>query len=92
MNAKGLTIRELQDAKTYLTGSYPLRFSSSGRIAGMMTGIQLEKLGLDYIDKRNGYIEAVTLKDVNRVAAELLDPNKITMVVVGKPKGITSTP
>ena len=58
----------------------------------MMTGIQLEKLGLDYIDKRNGYIEAVTLKDVNRVAAELLDPNKITMVVVGKPKGITSTP
>ena len=92
MNAKGLTIRELQDAKTYLTGSYPLRFSSSGRIAGMMTGIQLEKLGLDYIDKRNGYIEAVTLKDVNRVAAELLDPNKITMVVVGKPKGVTSTP
>ncbi len=92
MNKSGLNERELIDAKTYLTGSYPLQFSSSGRIAGMMTGIQLEELGLGYIKKRNGLIEAVTLKDVNRVAANLLDPNKITMVVVGKPNGVKSTP
>ena len=92
MRNKGVNKRELTDAKTYLTGSYPLRFSSSGRIAGMMTGIQMEKLGLSYIKKRNSFIEAVTLKDVNRVAAKLLDPEKITMVVVGKPKGVVSTP
>ncbi|MBT3990908.1 MAG: insulinase family protein [Rhodospirillaceae bacterium] len=92
MHKKGLNSRELKDAKTYLTGSYPLRFSSSGRIAGMMTAIQMEKLGLGYIKKRNSLIEAVTLKDVNRVAAEMLDPEKLTMVVVGKPKGVTSTP
>jgi zinc protease len=92
MSKIGLNQRELTDAKTYLTGSYPLRFSSSGRIAGMMTGIQMEKLGIDYIKKRNSLIEEVTLKDVNRVAAQLLDPNQITMVVVGKPKGVTSTP
>mgnify|MGYP003976250609 FL=1 len=92
MNKSGLTQTELKDAKTYLTGSYPLRFSSSRRIAGMMTGIQLEKLGLSYIKKRNSYIEAVSLDDVNRVAAKLLDPAKITMVIVGQPKGITSTP
>jgi zinc protease len=92
MSKRGLNQRELTDAKTYLTGSYPLRFSSSGRIAGMMTAIQMEKLGIDYIKKRNNLIEEVTLKDVNRVAAQLLDPNKITMVVVGKPKGVTSTP
>jgi zinc protease len=92
MSKIGLSQRELTDAKTYLTGSYPLRFSSSGRIAGMMTGIQMEELGIDYIKKRNSLIEGVTLKDVNRVAAQLLDPNKITMVVVGKPKGVASTP
>ncbi|MBT4939487.1 MAG: insulinase family protein, partial [Rhodospirillaceae bacterium] len=77
MHKKGLNSRELKDAKTYLTGSYPLRFSSSGRIAGMMTAIQMEKLGLGYIKKRNSLIEAVTLKDVNRVAAEMLDPEKL---------------
>ncbi len=92
MNRSGLTKGELKDAKTYLTGSYPLRFSSSGRIARMITAIQLEKLGLSYIKKRNSYIEAVTLDDVNRVAAKLLDPAKITMVIVGQPKGVTSTP
>ncbi len=92
MNKSGLTPTELKDAKTYLTGSYPLRFSSSRRIAGMMTAIQLEELGLGYIEKRNSYIEAVTLDDVNRVAAKLLDPAKITMVIVGQPKGVTSTP
>ena len=58
----------------------------------MITAIQLEKLGLSYIKKRNSYIEAVTLDDVNRVAAKLLDPAKITMVIVGQPKGVTSTP
>ncbi len=92
MKKKGVTRREMTDAKTYLTGSYPLRFSSSGRIASMMTGIQMEKLGIDYIEKRNSLIEAVTLKDVGRVAAQLHDPEKITMVVVGTPKGVTSTP
>lgn len=92
MNKTGMSKTELEDAKTYLTGSYPLRFSSSGRIAGMMTSIQLEKLGLSYIKKRNSLIDAVTLKDVNRVAGQLLDPGKITMVVVGKPKGVTPTP
>ena len=65
-----------------------MRFSSSQRIARMMTGIQLEKLGIDYIRKRNSYIEAVTLADTNRVAAKLLDPESLTTVIVGKPNGV----
>ena len=88
MSHKGLSPQELKDAKTYLTGSYALRFSSSQRIARMMTGIQLEKLGIDYIRKRNSYIEAVTLADTNRVAAKLLDPESLTTVIVGKPNGV----
>ena len=92
MSQKGLTPEELKDAKTYLTGSYALRFSSSQRIARMMTGIQLEKLGIDYIEKRNGYIQSVTLAHTNRVAAKLLDPNNLTTVIVGKPDGVKATP
>ena len=84
----GVTAEELADAKTYLTGSYPLRFTSSSFIAAILVGIQMDDLGIDYIDKRNGYVEAVTLQQVNRLAADLIDAEKLTMVVVGEPQGL----
>ncbi len=92
MRDDGLTADELADAKTYLTGSFALRFDSNGKIAKFLIGIQLDDLGIDYIDRRNGYIEAVTLADANRVAARLLDPEALQVVVVGTPEGLVSTP
>ena len=89
MRDSGATAAELADAKTYLTGSFPLRFDSNHRIAGFLVSMQLDDLGIDYIDRRNGLIEAVTLADVNRVAKRLLDPAALTVVVVGKPDGVT---
>jgi zinc protease len=91
MAQDGMSETELKDAKTFLTGSYPLRFTSSGRIAGMLVGIQLDDLGIDYMDRRNGLIEAVTLADVNRTAAEYLLEDRLTVVVVGQPEGVKST-
>ena len=91
MEDNGMSQKELDDAKTFLTGSFPLRFSSSGRIAAMMTGIQLDRLGIDYWDRRNGLIRAVTLAEVNDQAKKLLDPERMTTVVVGRPQGITAT-
>ena len=88
MADKGVTPSELRDAKTYLTGSYSLRFTSSRRIASILVGIQLQRLGIDYIKKRNGLIAAVGHADVNRVANKLLKPDAITLVVVGKPKNL----
>ena len=87
----GLTERELADAKTYLTGSFLTNIDSTGRMASLLVGVQLENLGIDYLDKRNGFIEAVTLADVNRLAARLLDPAKLTFVVVGEPRGVTAS-
>ncbi len=84
----GVTEAELADAKTYMTGSYPLRFTASGQIAGMLTGIQIDDLGMDYFDKRNDYIEAVTLDDVNRVARQWLDAGSLTIVIVGEPESL----
>ena len=92
MRDDGLTADELADAKTYLTGSFALRFDSNGKIAKFLIGIQLDDLGIDYIDRRNGYIEAVTLADANRVAARLLDPEALQVVIVGTPEGLVSTP
>ncbi len=91
MAEEGPTADELADAKTYLTGSFPLRLSSTGRIARMLVGIQLENLGINYLDQRNGLIESVTLEDARRVARSLFKPDALTVVVVGRPEGVEAT-
>jgi zinc protease len=90
MAEEGPSAEELDAAKTFLTGSYPLRFSSSGRIANMLTGMQIENLGIDYIDRRNSFIEAVTLEDARRVARRLYDADALSVVVVGRPEGVVA--
>jgi zinc protease len=59
--------------------------SSTGRIARLLVAIQTENLGIDYLDKRNSYIEKVTIEDARRVARRLFDPDRLTVVVVGDP-------
>lgn len=88
MAENGATKDELEKAKTYLTGSFPLRFDSNAKIASYMVFVQMEDLGADYINTRNDMVEAVTLEDVRRVAKRLLDPESLSFVVVGKPVGL----
>jgi zinc protease len=90
MRDEGPTEQELADAKTYLIGSYPLRFTSSGATARALVGVQLEGFPPEYFAERNGYIEAVTLEDARRVARRLLAPENLAVVVLGKPDGIES--
>jgi zinc protease len=78
----------LADAKTYITGSFPLRLTSNDQIASMLVSMQVNDLGIDYIERRNDYIEAVSLADVRRVAARLYDPETLLTVVVGAPAGL----
>jgi zinc protease len=85
---QGISDNELKDAKTYLNGSFPLRLTSSGRIADLLVAIQRHNLGMDYIERRPQFINAVTMTDVRRVAKRLLSPEKLFFVVVGKPAGL----
>lgn len=87
----GVTQEELDAAKTYLTGEYPLRFDGNGPIADIMVGMQVIGLPPDYVVNRNDFINAVTLADINRVAAELLDPEGLHFVVVGQPVGLAAS-
>lgn len=82
---------EVDAAKTYLTGSYPLRFDGNGPIADILVGMQMQGLPADYVTNRNAYVEAVTLDDVKRVAAKWMKPEGLRFVVVGKPVGVTAT-
>jgi zinc protease len=79
---------ELDDAKTFLTGSFPLRLTSNAQVASLLMGMSFADLGVDFLERRNGYIEAVTLEDVRRVAADLFDPEALLFVVVGEPQGL----
>lgn len=82
---EGPTADELDKAKSYLKGSYALNFDTSTKIANLLVQIQLDELGIDYVERRNGLIEAVTLNDVKRVAKRLLDGG-ILVTVVGRPQ------
>ncbi|MDO5529306.1 MAG: pitrilysin family protein [Paracoccus sp. (in: a-proteobacteria)] len=84
----GVTEAELEAAKTYLTGEYPLRFDGNMRIAGILAGMQMIGLPIDYPSFRNDMVEAVTLDDVNRVARERLDADALSFVLVGRPEGM----
>ncbi len=88
MAKDGPTEKELEEAKLYLTGSYPLRFDSTSKIAGALLAIRRDGLGIDYVNKRNDLIRAVTLEKAREVARRLYRPERLRVIVLGKPEGI----
>ena len=91
MAKDGPTQAEMDDAKTFLTGSYALRFDSDDKIASQLLGMQQENLGIDYVNTRNARIEAVTLDQLKAQAKRLIDSERLIVTVVGKPEGVKST-
>ncbi|MBY6057023.1 M16 family metallopeptidase [Leisingera daeponensis] len=91
MAEEGVTEKELKDAQTYLTGAYPLRFDGNSRIASILAGMQMDNLPITYVDTRNDRINAVTLEDVKRFAAEFLNPDGLHFVIAGRPEGVKTT-
>jgi len=88
--AEGVTAEELEAAKTYLTGAYPLRFDGNAPIARILVGMQMDDLPTSYVETRNAKVEAVTLEDVARVAARILRPEALHFVAVGRPEGLAT--
>ena len=87
LRADGVSETELRDAKTYLEGSYALRFDSGLSIVQQMSFAQWFGLPENYFETRNQFIENVTREAVNRVAREHLDPEKLLIQIVGTPTG-----
>jgi len=74
--------KELSDAKSYMTGSFPLRIDSNRKIAAFLTSVEFYGLGLDYVDNYRKYIEAVTKDDILKVAKKYLHTENYVLVVV----------
>lgn len=77
---------ELSDAQSFLTGSFPMKFETSSRIAGFLVAVEYYGLGPDYIDNYPKFINSVTKGEVLRVANKYLHPENYTLVVVAKEK------
>ncbi|HEV2575442.1 MAG TPA: pitrilysin family protein [Beijerinckiaceae bacterium] len=84
----GPTAEELAKAQKYMIGSYALRFDTSTKIAANLVSLQTDGYPVDYLDRRNGLIAAVTLDDARRVAKRLFDHERLLVAVAGKPSGL----
>ena len=73
---------ELQAAKDYLIGSFPLRFDTNRRLAGFFAQVEFLELGLDYPDRYPEMIRKVSRGDVLSAAKRYLQPEKLIVVVV----------
>jgi zinc protease len=87
---EGPSADELAKAKSFLIGSYALRFDTSGKIAGQLLSLQLENLDIGYLDRRRGLIEAVSEQDVRRAATRFLADARLLVLMVGRPDGVSS--
>ncbi len=87
---KGVTDAELRDAKDYIIGSFPLKFTTNSKIASYLTYVEIYGLGIDYLDRFPKIMEALTVADINRAAKDYLDPENYLLVIVGNAEKVGS--
>ena len=86
IKSKGITDQELADAKSYLTGSFPLRLETNSSIADVLIAMEYYNLGMDYLDKYPEYINSVTKEDIKKAADKYIWPEKLILIAVGNMK------
>jgi len=86
MAEDGPTQKELDEAKSYLKGSQMLQLDSSAKLASALLQYQLDKLPIDYIEKRNAIVDAVTLDDAKKAAQKLWGQGLLTVIVGRAPQ------
>jgi zinc protease len=81
MAEEGPTQQELDEAKSYLKGSQMLALDTSSKLAAALLQYQVDKLGIDYIERRNSIVDAVTLDDAKQAAKRLWGQGLNTVIV-----------
>jgi zinc protease len=88
--ANGPSEEELQAAKQYIIGSFPLSLASNSSIAGMLLRISFYHLPDDYLDTYTARVSAVSVDDIKRAFKNLIHPDKMLHVSVGSTQQTTS--
>lgn len=81
---EGVTAEELEAAKAYLTGSFPRRLDTMGKLAGLLVSVEYFGLGLDYPEKYIAAVNAVTLEDTREAARRHIRPGDFVLSVAGR--------
>lgn len=84
----GISQADLERVQTYLTGAYPLRFDGNSSIADILASMQFQGFDIDYVNRRNDMVRALTLEDIHRVARRMIRPEALHFVIVGQPQGL----
>ncbi len=83
MGREPVSDRELELAKAFLIGSFPLRLDTTAKVANFIVASEVQGLGLDYADRYRQGVARVSTADVQRVSARLFAPDSFSRVVVG---------
>jgi zinc protease len=83
----GVTAAELQRAKDGLLKSSAFDFDSTGKIVGRLMEYEYYGYPKDFLQQHRAQVDAVTAKDVARVAAQYIKPERFALVVLGNEKG-----
>src|SRR6202171_3982631 len=86
MAEEGPTQQELDEAKSYLKGSQMLALDTSSKLASALLQYQLDKMPIDYHEKRNAIVDAVTLDDAKKAAQRLWGQGLLTVIVGRAPQ------
>ena len=77
------TDEEVEDAKKFLLGSLPFRFTTLSAVAGQLLSAERYGLGFEFLEKYRSEVKAVTPADVQAVAKKYIDPKALVIVAVG---------
>ena len=92
MAENGPTAQELDEAKSYLKGSRLLSLDTSSKLAGALLQYQLDGLPIDYLERRNALVDAVTIDQAKRAAHRLWDGGLLTVIVGRAPLTAAAQP
>lgn len=83
--AEGFSREEFDEGVAYLTGAFPAKLTSNRSVTAYLESMQHYQLGRDYLEKRNDYLRAVTLEQVNALAKSLFKPENLLIITAGHP-------
>ena len=88
IRSEPVTAKEIEDAKSYLTGIFPIRLETQEGLIEQLVQIRMLGLPDDYLQTYREQIQEVSVQDVQRVANEYIRPDEVAIVIVGDGKEI----
>lgn len=78
-----VSVKEIEDAKSYLTGVFPIRLETQEGLIDQFVQIKMFGLPADYLERYRDQVQAVTIEQIQDVAQRYVKPAQASVVIVG---------